>query len=173
MLEPVVATGIILADIPLELFFRELNKTMSDPGKKQMRRGIISSVVAALCCFSPLLVVLLGVVGLSSWLGWIDYVLFPAMFASLGVVAHASYIRSGKTGPQPVIIIFLLVAALSGLLFWLEFRFALRISIAAMAAVFLYGFYLRRACATDSGQAGAPSCSHSAADPELHTEKQI
>ncbi len=142
---------------------------MSDPGKKQMRRGIYSSAVAAICCFSPLLVVLLGVVGLSSWLGWIDYVLFPAMFASLGVVAHASYIRSGKTGPQPVIIILFLVAALSGLLFWLEFRFALRISIAAMAAVFLYGFYLRRACAISAEQTSASSCCTGTADAQLHT----
>ncbi len=130
---------------------------MSVPGKTQMKSGITSSAVAAVCCFSPLLVVLLGAVGLSSWLGWIDYVIFPVMFASLGVVAHASYIRSGKTGPQPAIIILFLVVALSGLIFWFEFKFALRISIAAMAAVFLYGFYLRRACAISPKQTSTSS----------------
>jgi mercuric ion transport protein len=29
----------------------------------------------AICCFTPALVILLGAVGLSPWLGWVDYVL--------------------------------------------------------------------------------------------------
>ena len=45
-----------------------------------LRTGIVGTVVAALCCFTPLLVVLLGAVGLSAWLDWLDYVLFPALF---------------------------------------------------------------------------------------------
>ncbi len=57
--------------------------------KKLLRTGIGGTVFAALCCFTPLLVVLLGVVGLSAWLGWIDYVLFPALgfFALLTLYA--------------------------------------------------------------------------------------
>jgi hypothetical protein len=35
------------------------------------------------------------------------------------------------------------VAALSALLFWLEFRYALRISVAAAGAVAAYAIYLR------------------------------
>jgi len=31
--------------------------------------GIVGTVIAALCCFTPALVVLLGAVGLSAWLG--------------------------------------------------------------------------------------------------------
>jgi len=118
---------------------------MSDDSKKQMRTGIIGSVGAAICCFTPLLVVLLGAVGLSAWLGWIDYVLFPLMFASMGIVAHALYLRAGKPGPGPRIFIVIAVVVLSGLIVWLEFRYALRISIAAMASVALYGYYLRGA----------------------------
>jgi len=34
-----------------------------------LKTGIIGTVIAALCCFTPVLVVLLGVVGLSAWLG--------------------------------------------------------------------------------------------------------
>ena len=74
---------------------------MSDSNKKQMKTGIIGTVVAALCCFTPVLVILFGAVGLSAWLGWIDYVLFPALFASMGLVAHALYLRAGKVGPRP------------------------------------------------------------------------
>ena len=116
---------------------------MSDSNKKQMKTGIIGAVVAALCCFTPVLVVLFGAIGLTAWLGWIDYVLFPALFASMGLVAHAFYLRAGKAGTRPTGYILAAVAALTALLFWLEFKFALRISVAAAAAVAAYAFYLR------------------------------
>ncbi len=120
---------------------------MSDSNKKQMKTGIIGTVVAALCCFTPVLVVLFGAIGLSAWLGWIDYVLFPALFASLGLVAHALYLRAGKVGPRPKGFILAGVVIITALLFWLEFRFALRISIAAAAVVAAYAYYLRSAAA--------------------------
>jgi mercuric ion transport protein len=41
--------------------------------------GIIGTAVAALCCFTPILVILLGTVGLSAATGYLDYVLFPAL----------------------------------------------------------------------------------------------
>ncbi len=116
---------------------------MSDSNNKHMKTGIIGTVVAALCCFTPALVILFGAVGLSAWLGWIDYVLFPALFASMGLVAHALYLRAGKVGPRPKGFILTGVVILTALLFWLEFRFALRISVAATAAVAAYAYYLR------------------------------
>ena len=112
---------------------------------KKLKTGLIGTVVAALCCFTPALVILFGVAGLSAWLGWIDYVLFPALFASMGLVAHALYSRSGNAGPRPTAYILAAAAGLSALLFWLEFRFALRISLAAAAAVAGYAYYLRTA----------------------------
>jgi len=81
---------------------------------------------------------------LSAIVGWLDYGLFPMMFASMGVVAYALYLRSGCKGPSPMIPVIIAVVALSALLFWLEFRFALRISIAAAIAVAAYAYYLRR-----------------------------
>ena len=111
--------------------------------KKLLRKGIIGSVIAALCCFTPVLVVMLGFVGLSAIIGGLDYFLFPMLFASLGVVGYALYMRSGYKGPSPKIISVVLVITLSVLLFWLEFRYALRISVAAAAVVAAYGFYLR------------------------------
>ena len=41
--------------------------------------GLIGTIVAALCCFTPVLVVLFGIVGLSALTGYIDYVLLPAL----------------------------------------------------------------------------------------------
>lgn len=61
--------------------------------RKLLRTGVIGTVVAALCCFTPLLVVLLGAVGLSAWLGWLDYVLFPALGIFMLITAYALYRR--------------------------------------------------------------------------------
>ncbi len=47
--------------------------------KKLLKVGIIGTVIAALCCFTPVLVVLFGVVGLSAFTGYLDLVLFPAL----------------------------------------------------------------------------------------------
>ena len=116
-----------------------------DTSKKLLCTGTGGTIVAALCCFTPVLVVLFGVVGLSAWLGWIDYVLFPAMFASMGLVALALYLRAGEKGPSPKAAIVAAVVVLSALLYWLEFRYALRISIAAAVAVAVYAWYLRPA----------------------------
>ncbi len=41
--------------------------------------GIVAKVVATLCCFTPLRVVLPTAVGVSRVLGWIDDVLMPAL----------------------------------------------------------------------------------------------
>lgn len=112
--------------------------------KAKLKTGLIGTVIAAICCFTPFLVVVLGAVGLSAWLGWLDYVLFPLLFASLGMVAHALHSRFGQPGPPPTGAIVILVVALSALIIWLEFRFALRISITSVAVVAVYAYYLRR-----------------------------
>ncbi len=56
---------------------------------KLLLSGIIGTVVAALCCFTPLLVVLLGTVGLSAMLGWLDFVLLPALAVFAGITIYA------------------------------------------------------------------------------------
>ena len=54
-----------------------------------LRIGIIGAVVSALCCFTPVLVVLMGAVGLSAWTGYLDIVLLPALVVSLGLIVIA------------------------------------------------------------------------------------
>lgn len=120
--------------------------------KKLLRTGSIGTVIAAICCFTPALVVLVGLAGLSAITGWLDYGLFPILFASMGLVAYALYLRSGQKGPSPTPAIVLAVVALSALLFWLEFRFALPISVAAAIAVAAYGYYLRARATRESEQ---------------------
>ena len=99
--------------------------------KTLLRTGSIGTVIAAICCFTPALVVLLGFAGLSAVVGWLDYGLFPILFASMGMVAYALYLRFGQPGRSPTPVIAVIVVALTALLFWLEFKFALRIVVAA------------------------------------------
>ncbi len=54
-----------------------------------LRIGIVGTVVAAICCFTPALVVALGAVGLSAWIAGLDYVLFPALVLFLAITAYA------------------------------------------------------------------------------------
>ena len=58
--------------------------------------GVVGTVIVALCCFTPLLVILLGVVGLSAALGWLDYVLFPALAFFIGLTMYAVYRRQKR-----------------------------------------------------------------------------
>ena len=44
-----------------------------------LKVGLIGTVIAALCCFTPLLVVLFAAVGLAAVVGYLDFVLLPAL----------------------------------------------------------------------------------------------
>jgi mercuric ion transport protein len=58
--------------------------------------GGAGSVIVAICCFTPVLVVLLGAVGLSAVLGWIDYVLFPALAFFIALTVYAVWRRQRR-----------------------------------------------------------------------------
>ena len=45
--------------------------------------------MVALCCFTPILVVLLGSVGLAALTGYLDYVLLPALAIFIGLTCYA------------------------------------------------------------------------------------
>ncbi len=118
--------------------------------KNMLRAGIVGSLIAAICCFTPLLVLGVIGVGLGGLVGGLDYVLFPMLFGSLGLLAQALYLNAGQPGPSPKWVIVALVILFSAVLIWLQFRFALRISIGAAAMVGLYGLYLKRLPNTSS-----------------------
>jgi len=112
--------------------------------KRLLRRGFIGSGIAAICCFTPFLVVIATGVGLSAVVGWLDYALFPLLFTSLSVIAYALWLQAGQPGRSPKPTLIALVVVLSALLFLLEFRFALRISVAAALAVAAYAFWMQK-----------------------------
>ena len=56
-----------------------------------VKTGIIGVVVAAVCCATPVLVILLGAVGLSALTGYLDYVLLPALALCIGLIGFGLY----------------------------------------------------------------------------------
>lgn len=58
--------------------------------------GLIGTAIIALCCFTPILVVLAAVVGLSAVTGYLDYVLLPALLFFAGLTAYAVWRRNNN-----------------------------------------------------------------------------
>lgn len=60
---------------------------------KLLRIGVIGAGIAALCCFTPILVIALAAIGLSALVGWLDFVLLPALALFLGMAGYALWRR--------------------------------------------------------------------------------
>lgn len=65
-------------------------------GRVLIRAGIAGAFVAATCCATPALVVLAPLVGLGTWLVRADWVLFPSLAASLGLIVWGLHHRQTK-----------------------------------------------------------------------------
>ena len=64
---------------------------------KLLKMGIVGTVIAALCCFTPILVVLFGFVGLSAIVGYLDYVLLPSLAVFVLITVYAVIRRARNT----------------------------------------------------------------------------
>lgn len=65
--------------------------------RKLLTTGIFGTGILAICCFTPALVILLGAVGLSAWLTWLDYVLLPLLVLFVGLTIYALVRRWGTS----------------------------------------------------------------------------
>jgi mercuric ion transport protein len=54
-----------------------------------LKTGITGTVISALCCFTAVLVILFGTVGLAGWVGYLDYVLMPSLLFFLALTIFA------------------------------------------------------------------------------------
>ena len=61
--------------------------------KTLLGASVIGALISALCCFTPVLYLLLGVVGLSALTGYIDYVVLPALAAFVALAAYELFHR--------------------------------------------------------------------------------
>ena len=51
--------------------------------------ALAAVIAAAICCLAPALVLLLGTIGLSAWLAWLDFAWLPALALTLGLAGWA------------------------------------------------------------------------------------
>ncbi len=63
---------------------------------KLIKVGIIGTIVAALCCATPILVILLGAIGLGAITGYLDYVLLPALAIFLLITGYGFWKKRKK-----------------------------------------------------------------------------
>lgn len=61
-----------------------------------LRVGVAGTIVTVICCFTPLLVVLFGVIGLTAFTVYLDMILIPALvlFVLITVLALVMRFRS-------------------------------------------------------------------------------
>jgi len=61
--------------------------------RKYFHMALGGTIVTAICCFTPALLVLFAVLGLSAFTPYLDYVLFPALgiFIVLTVVSYRNW----------------------------------------------------------------------------------
>jgi mercuric ion transport protein len=62
---------------------------------KPKRTFVIGSggtIILGICCFTPVLVIALGAVGLSAWLAWLDYLLLPLFFCFIGITVFGVWL---------------------------------------------------------------------------------
>jgi len=62
-----------------------------------LKVGLVGTSISALYCFTPILVVFLGAVGLSSLLGVLDYFLLPILGSFLILTGYALWKRRRQT----------------------------------------------------------------------------
>lgn len=63
-----------------------------------LKTGVTCTCVTVLCCVTPVLVILFGAVGLSAMVGYLDYVLLPALALFIGITTYALIVRRRQRG---------------------------------------------------------------------------
>ncbi len=72
-----------------------MEKISSKTSKKGMSAALAGTVLVALCCFTPILVIILGAIGLSAFTPYLDFVLLPALCIMIAL-SVVSFLRWRK-----------------------------------------------------------------------------
>jgi mercuric ion transport protein len=59
-----------------------------------LKAGIVGSIVTAICCFTPFLVIVFGIAGLSSLVVYLDPILLPLLAIFIGITVFALWKKS-------------------------------------------------------------------------------
>ena len=69
------------------------------PPKTGFYAALGGTVLVALCCFTPILAITLGAIGLSVWVSYLDFVLVPAL-AVMIVLTVISFVKWRRQGTK-------------------------------------------------------------------------
>lgn len=61
------------------------------------KTGLWGTTVTAICCFTPLLPWILGLLGLAALTGYLDYILFPLLAIFLAITIYSALIKAKKS----------------------------------------------------------------------------
>jgi len=75
-----------------------MNSMKIAPSKKGFYATLGGTVVVALCCFTPILVITFGAIGLSAFTPFLDYVLLPGLVVliALTVISYSRWKKSSR-----------------------------------------------------------------------------
>lgn len=73
-----------------------MNPKQIIPSKKGFYASLAGTLLVALCCFTPILVITLGAIGLSTFTPYLDYVLLPGLIVliALTLISYAKWRKS-------------------------------------------------------------------------------
>ncbi|MDZ4308095.1 mercury resistance system transport protein MerF [Allopontixanthobacter sp.] len=64
--------------------------------KTLLGAGLIGTVIASLCCFTPVLIVLAGLIGLAALVGYLDFVLLLALALFVALTVYVMWRRQAR-----------------------------------------------------------------------------
>lgn len=73
-----------------------MDKISSQTSKKGLFAALAGTVLVALCCFTPIIVIMLGAIGLSVFTPYLDFVLLPALGIMIALTI-VSFLRWRKS----------------------------------------------------------------------------
>lgn len=71
---------------------------MTPKSDRLIKTGAAGTIIAALCCATPLLVISLSALGLGAITGSLDYVLLPALAICVAIVVYGLILRRKEQG---------------------------------------------------------------------------
>lgn len=68
--------------------------------RNRLIAAAVGTVAIAVCCFTPVLVILLAAIGLAAFTPYLDYVLYPSLAVMVFVTwrAYRTYTRAAASG---------------------------------------------------------------------------
>ena len=57
------------------------------------KTGVTGFILSAVCCFTPLLAIILSSLGFAALVGYLDYVLLPSLVVFLSLTTYAFFLK--------------------------------------------------------------------------------